>query len=325
MSLGIATNKPSVSFPFRLLSLFLFSSALGVVVSAMATSTSPSRCAVVGVGVLGTSLCEQILSSTDFADTTVTGITKTTNNHESIREKVGAAYSDRLHLMTADEAAGRGEKFRDVCFCAPPSGSDDYAGAVADAIENLWAGPEGGGVFVFTSSGGVYGAGDYGTVTESTPIPESNRSPRTERLASAEEKSLQKGGCCVRLAGLYNLNRGAHNYWLTSGNDVTGAPNGIINLLHYEDAAASCLAAFRAGPSVCSGKIFLMSDGHPISRKGICESALKSKSYKDYSMPTFVGGECVALGKIYDGSESNRLLKFSPKYSSFDEFMISQS
>jgi nucleoside-diphosphate-sugar epimerase len=322
MNLGI-TTKLSIFFPSRLLSLFLFSSALGVVVSAMATSTSPSRCAVVGVGVLGTSLCEQILSSADFADTTVTGITKTTNNHESIREKVGAAYSDRLRLMTTDEAASRGEKFRDVCFCAPPSGSDDYAGAVADAVENIWAGSEGGGVFVFTSSGGVYGAGEYGTVTEATPIPETSRSPRTERLASAESASLQKGGCCVRLAGLYNLNRGAHNYWLTSGNEVTGAPDGIINLLHYEDAAASCLAAFRAGPSVCSGKIFLISDGHPISRKEICESGLKSKSYKDYSMPVFTGGECFALGKIYDGSESNRLLKFSPKYSSFDEFMAS--
>jgi nucleoside-diphosphate-sugar epimerase len=156
MSLGIANRKLPVLFPSRLLSLFLFSSALGVVVSAMATSPSPSRCAVVGVGVLGTSLCQQILSSPDFADTTVTGITRTTNNHESIREQVGAANSDRLLLTTSDEAADRGEKFRDVCFCAPPSGSDDYPAAVADAIKNLWAGPEGGGVFVFTSSGGVY-------------------------------------------------------------------------------------------------------------------------------------------------------------------------
>jgi nucleoside-diphosphate-sugar epimerase len=108
---------------------------------------------------------------------------------------------------------------------------------------------------------------------------------------------------------------------------VTGAPDGIINLLHYEDAAASCLAAIRAGPSACLGKIFLMSDGHPISRRGICESALKAKMYKDYSMPIFAGGECLGttLGKIYDGSESNRLLKFSPKYSSFDEFMASHS
>jgi hypothetical protein len=156
MSLGIAT-KLSVLFPKRLLSLFLISSALGgVVISAMATPTSPSRCAVVGVGVLGTSLCQQILASPDFADTIVTGITRTTTNHESIREQVGAAYSDRLQLVTTDEAAGRGEKFRDVCFCAPPSGFEDYGAAVADAVENIWAGPEGGGVFVFTSSGGVY-------------------------------------------------------------------------------------------------------------------------------------------------------------------------
>jgi nucleoside-diphosphate-sugar epimerase len=144
-------------------------------------------------------------------------------------------------------------------------------------------------------------------------------------LAKAEDAVLQNGGCCVRLAGLYTLNRGAHNYWLTSGKEVAGAPDGIINLLHYEDAAASCLAAFRAGPSVCSGKIFLMSDGHPISRKGICESALKAKEYKDYSMPIFAGGGCIASSKIYDGSESNRLLEFSPEYSSFDEFMTSHS
>jgi hypothetical protein len=157
MSPGIPT-KLSVSSPFRVFFVFLFSSALGVVVSAMATSSSssPSRCAVVGVGVLGTSLCQQILSATDFADATVTGITKTTNNHESIRDQVGAAYSDRLHLVTSDEAGNRGEKFRDVVFCAPPSGFEDYAAAVADAVENIWAGPEAGGVFVFTSSGGVY-------------------------------------------------------------------------------------------------------------------------------------------------------------------------
>jgi hypothetical protein len=39
-------------------------------------------------------LCEQILSSADFADTTVTGITKTTNIQVDSR-KVGTAYSDR--------------------------------------------------------------------------------------------------------------------------------------------------------------------------------------------------------------------------------------
>lgn len=133
----------------RCLYVLLLSSAVAPV-SAMATSAS--RCAVVGVGVLGTSLCEQILSSPDYADTIVTGITKTTARHESIREQVGGN-SDRLQLFTNEEY--QGEKFRDVVFCAPPSGFEDYPGAVADAVENLWEGPEGGGIFIFTSSGGV--------------------------------------------------------------------------------------------------------------------------------------------------------------------------
>lgn len=169
-----------------------------------------------------------------------------------------------------------------------------------------------------------YGPGDSGTVTESTPIPDPSSSPRSERLAKAEQASLQKGGCALRLAGLYNLNRGAHNYWLTSATEVTGGPDGIINLLHYEDAAASCLAALRVGQSVCKGKIFLISDGHPVSRRQICEYAMKANIYKDSTMPPFAGGECFALGKVYDGSESNRLLKWSPQYASFDEFMTLQ-
>jgi len=296
----------------------------------MATPSPPSTCAVVGVGVLGTSLCQQLLSSPDFAHVAVTGITKTTARHDDIRKQVmstttaSAENEQRLRLVTTDGVV-QGERFRDVVFCAPPSGFDDYAAAVADAVENLWEGPQGGGVFCFTSSGGVYGPGDSGTVTEATPIPDPSTSPRIERLARAEEACRKEGGCCLRLAGLYNLNRGAHNFWLTSGKEVTGAPDGIINLLHYEDAAASCLATIRAGPAVCQGKVFLMSDGHPVTRRQICEFGLKANIYKDCAMPSFAGGDCFALGKIYDGSVSNKLLQWTPKYASFDEFMTSNA
>ena len=82
----------------------------------------------------------------------VTGITKTSNNHESILAAVGD--SARFSVKTRDDC--KGEKFANVVFCAPPSGSDDYPAAVEDAASNLWAGPSGGGVFVFTSSGGMY-------------------------------------------------------------------------------------------------------------------------------------------------------------------------
>lgn len=56
-------------------------------------------------------------------------------------------------LKTADDC--KGEKFKNVVFCAPPSGFDDYPSAVKDSITNLWEGPSGGGVFIFTSSGGM--------------------------------------------------------------------------------------------------------------------------------------------------------------------------
>jgi hypothetical protein len=137
---------------------------------AMSTSTprpglqQPSF-AVVGVGVLGTSLCRQLLDA--YPDSVVTGITKTTHNHASIRETVmereltmsstnaGAAVTgDRLRLVTCEQDLSA--KFDNVVFCAPPSGFDDYPAAVQDAIDRYWQGPSGSGIFVVTSSGAVY-------------------------------------------------------------------------------------------------------------------------------------------------------------------------
>lgn len=175
----------------------------------------------------------------------------------------------------------------------------------------------------FSILGHSYGPGDSGTVTESSQLAYEDSSPRIARLVNAEKACLEAGGCCIRLAGLYNLSRGPHNFWITSGKGVTSSPDGIINLLHYEDAATACLAALKAGPSVCKGKAFLISDGHPLSRYQICKSALKAKFYSEYSMPEFVGSKDQpwALGKIYDGSWSNAALDWTPKYKSFDDFM----
>ena len=160
-------------------------------------------------------------------------------------------------------------------------------------------------------------------MTETSSLADPNESPRVARALQAEANVRDAGGCCIRLAGLYNLNRGPHNFWLTSDKGVSGGPNGLINMLHYDDAAAACLAALKAGPGVVNGKDFLISDGNPISRKGICESALKNKMYERYSMPEFRGSDdpLMALGKVYDGSASNKALNWKPRYESFDAFM----
>ena len=171
-----------------------------------------------------------------------------------------------------------------------------------------------------------YGPGsDREVVNENSPIPDPKGNPRSERLINAESIVRKKGGSCLRLAGLYTMERGAHSFWLNSGKDVNGRADGIINLLHYDDAAGSVVAALSVGHSVVSGRNFLISDGHPTTRKGIIESALKAKMYEGKKMPQFLGSDSDPVGRIYDGSASNLALKWDPRYVSFDAFMSSKA
>ena len=292
--------------------------------------SSSDGVAVVGCGVLGTSLCRQLVKNSHFGSRTVVGITKTPSRHEQIRSAVvgQAADDDRLQLRTSDDFASQQDadkKFKDVVFCAPPSGFEDYPAAVQSAIEEYWD-KDLGGCFVFTSSGGIYGQGSDGeTVTETSPTADPATNPRTAKLVGAETACREGGGCVLRLAGLYTLERGAHNYWLESGNDIQGRADGIINLLHYDDAASACMAAIEAGPTAVAGKTFLISDSHPTTRLGICESAIKAAKYAGKTIPPIVGGRDMPRGKIYDGSWSDATLSWKPKYDSFDKFMASQS
>ena len=85
-----------------------------------------------------------------------------------------------------------------------------------------------------------YGFGENSQiVNEQSPVADPETNPRSAKLIYAEEAVRKHGGACLRLAGLYNLDRGAHNFWLTSGKDVAGREDGIINLLHYDDAAGA--------------------------------------------------------------------------------------
>lgn len=81
---------------------------------------------------------------------TVVGITKSKTRHEEILAEVGE--SDRFSVATMKDIAG--EKYKNVVFCAPPSGFEDYPAAVEGCMKTIWAAEEGG-VFVFTSSGGM--------------------------------------------------------------------------------------------------------------------------------------------------------------------------
>ena len=79
------------------------------------------------------------------------GITKSSTRHPEISAEVGE--TDHFRVATIEDCAG--QKYKNVIFCAPPSGFDDYPGAIENCMNKVWAGPTEGGVFIFTSSGGM--------------------------------------------------------------------------------------------------------------------------------------------------------------------------
>lgn len=363
-----------------LVSTACFSSNLSSPSSSSLLHEHSNDVAVVGCGVLGTIVCSKLLTHPAYGSRNIIGITKGTLRHEEIRSAIHVQVEEdgedtslarRFQLLTLNDALSQGQRFRDVVFCAPPSGFDDYALAISMVATMLWSGlgeadddadvdvdkkkkGEGRGSFVFTSSGVVYGDGSGSIVDESSPTvvspneseksgsgqsssssvsKDGEKNPRALRMLHAEHAALSVGGCALRLAGLYSLDRGAHNYWLTKlgSSTVQGRGDGIVNLLHYEDAASAALAALQVGPGVNARRVFLISDGHPTTRRGICESALRHPRYSALGMPNFAtvddeleqrgGGK----GKVYDGRKSNEALLWTPTYPSFDEFMTSSS
>ena len=63
-------------------------------------------------------------------------------------------------VCTFDDVFTNKQKFKNIIFCAPPSGFEDYPSAIQNVIDNMWSGRveggnSGGGIFIFTSSGGM--------------------------------------------------------------------------------------------------------------------------------------------------------------------------
>ena len=291
-----------------------------------AAASFSTNLAVVGCGVLGTSLCKQVLQEETAADADViqvVGVTKTTNHHNEILTDVGT--DDRFSVATIEQVLKDGKKFRDVVFCAPPSGSEDYSADLKAAME-LWDAEGQDGVFVFTSSSAVYKEQEgnlFTIVNETSPTLSVEESPRAARLLLAEDVCRENGGTVCRLGGLYTLDRGAHNFFMNKG-EIARNSEGMLNLLHYDDAAGACLAALKTGSSIRK-KTFLISDGSPVTRLGMCESCLLSKKYAGMPLPKFTGEEGDGgIGKMFDGRLSNHVLQWKPRYPSFETFMFSQ-
>lgn len=171
------------------------------------------------------------------------------------------------HTLESFDASQRSDKrqtFPNVVFSAPPSTSADYPSEVRRAL-GLW---DGSGAFVFTSSAALYDVHDGEGATEVSPIVARGTSPRTDRLLDAERAALDAGGSVVRLVGLYHSGRGAHTFYRRkAGQAVDRWGGAVINLIHYEDAAALTLRLLRMHHP---GHVFVGVDDEPITLQVGC-------------------------------------------------------
>lgn len=277
--------------------------AAHVSTSAAPRAVTAPRCAaadellIVGAGTLGALVAEQWRAARPGAR--VVAETRTPTRHAALRE-LG------VEPMLAREGAG---KFSRVAFCASPKGNEDYVGDVRAAAARV----SDGGRFVFTSSGGVYNRA--GVLTEDSAVAGGER---REMLLAAEREALAiDGGAVLRLAGLYSLLRGGHNFWFGKGS--AGPGDGVINQVHYSDAAAAVVAAL-ALHTLPEKRVFLIADGVPMTRRSICETVHRHPAFRERERPVFEE-DTGAESKRYDNSWSRQALGWTPQYSSFEDFV----
>ena len=265
---------------------------------------------VVGAGVLGR-LAAQEWQEIHSTECQVLGVTRTRPDEE--REAAMQAEGITHRYRSDMEASVRcGQRWPYVLFSASPGGNDDYAAAVAGALD-YWDTKAPGARFVFTSSAGVYAEQDGGTVVESSPV---GSGPRSERLLAAEAAVLAAGGCVVRLAGLYLEDRGAHNYWLTQ-EEVAQRPDGLINQIHYRDAADAAVATLLRGSA---RSVYLVADDQPLTRAQICGEACRTQRFAGRKSPAFTGLDG-GIGKVIDSSATRAAIGWEPKYKTFGAFI----
>lgn len=273
--------------------------------SAMPTMTAASSdLLIVGSGVLG-----RLVSAEWYRlhpQSTVVGETRTTTSHSDLSAQ---------HIRPA--LAGTTSPCPSfVVFCAPPSGgTPDYAAAVAATVAR--APPDA--RVVFTSSASVHGT--VPLVTETTPPGVAGRAAV---LANAERAVLSHpNGVVVRLSGLYTRSRGAHSYWLRIG-EVTAPQDGTLNLIHYEDAAHAVVCALLVPTDDMAAwpqRTCLAAANRYVTRRQVCEAALRHPDFQNSVLPKFSSTE-EPQGRTYHNEWTRRVLQWTPRWESFEDFML---
>ena len=278
---------------------------------------------VVGAGHLGVRIA--LLWQQKFPDAAIYLTTRTNNEQRTAKWK-----AQGFHVSSREqEESGEVEivKVPFVVFCAPPTGNPNYPETIQHSIDVDREISSNGGAYLFTSSTGVYAENSGGVVNEKSAVASPLSDRQSTQLKVEQNVLASCGGVVLRYAGLYSKLRGAHNYWLRyEGERLTrpSRPNGLINLVHYDDAARCAVDVFLKVPSLTgSERLFVVSDGVAISRADICAAALKCKTYSNNVSPDFQGGPGVD-GKRCDTSSVTNVIGWKPLFQTFAGFMENQ-
>jgi nucleoside-diphosphate-sugar epimerase len=123
--------------------------------------------------------------------------------------------------------------------------------------------------FIYVSSTGVYGQTEGEVVDEDSPCRPTREGGRAclaaEQLLQAS--SLQDRAIILRLAGIYGPGRIPRATDIRAGQPIAAPADGIINLIHVDDAARIVVAAEQISPP----RRYVVSDGHPVERRAYYE------------------------------------------------------
>lgn len=279
-----------------------------------ADSASPGAPAVgdlliLGAGTLGTLVAARWLAAAPLPGgapppVRVVAETRTRGRHDRLAA-LGAVPRTRADADAASSDGNGGVRFPNVVFSMPPSASDDYAAEAARAVAS-WAGPTGGGRLIFTSSTSALAEKGGATITETAPTAPG-------RVTAAEAVIRAAGGVVVRLGGLYARRIGGHQRFV--GQPSMGMPRQlVINMVHYDDAAAAVVAAARlppGAPTDVSGSPFVVTDGVPLTVEELVTATLAHIAFAGSPTPALPVDTGVG-GKRIDTTATREALSWAP-------------
>jgi nucleoside-diphosphate-sugar epimerase len=120
--------------------------------------------------------------------------------------------------------------------------------------------------FLYISSTGVYGQADASLVDEDSPCEPTRNGGRACLQAEKILGSSRFGDRTVilRMAGIYGPGRIPRRRELVAGRPLAAPQEGLLNLIHVDDAARAVLVAEQSSPTPA---LYCLADGQPPIRR----------------------------------------------------------